>query len=135
MTCGLLKWEAGVLTVEGARELFGRDVLIRDVPYEAGEAITCGSFPASELCACGVFAEYLCDYPLGKGKTCDAPLCATHAMPVGGQSAELMRPHDVAMRRDPQVAMRFDERAAVLNDLHYCPAHLEESVRKSRNGG
>ena len=101
MTCGLLKWEAGVLTVEGARELFGRDVLIRDVPYEAGEAITCGSFPASELCACGVFAEYLCDYPLGKGKTCDAPLCATHAMPVGGQSAELMRPHDVAMRRVP----------------------------------
>lgn len=31
---------------------------------------------------CGIVADYLCDYPLGKGKTCDAPLCRAHAIPV-----------------------------------------------------
>ena len=26
--------------------------------------------------------EFLCDYPVGKGKTCDAPLCGYHAREV-----------------------------------------------------
>ncbi|MCX4030371.1 hypothetical protein H0A36_25705 [Endozoicomonas sp. SM1973] len=27
--------------------------------------------------------EYLCDFPVGKGKTCDRRLCTTHAHEVG----------------------------------------------------
>lgn len=31
---------------------------------------------------CSAVSEHLCDYPMGKGKTCDAPLCSLHAIPV-----------------------------------------------------
>ncbi len=35
---------------------------------------------AVEQCAnCAYIADYLCDFPMGKGKTCDAPLCEDHA--------------------------------------------------------
>lgn len=27
------------------------------------------------VCPCGHFAKFLCDQPVGKGRTCDAPLC------------------------------------------------------------
>ena len=27
------------------------------------------------FCPCGHTAEMLCDYPMGRGKTCDLPLC------------------------------------------------------------
>ncbi len=32
------------------------------------------------MCAsCLYIADYLCDFPMGKGQTCDAPLCEEHA--------------------------------------------------------
>ena len=31
---------------------------------------------------CAWAAEYLCDYPVGNGKTCDRPLCSDHAYEV-----------------------------------------------------
>ena len=34
---------------------------------------------------CGRWADFLCDYPLGDGKTCDAPLCAKHAIQQGAE--------------------------------------------------
>jgi len=32
---------------------------------------------------CGQWAEYECEYPMGKGETCDAPLCGDHAIVQG----------------------------------------------------
>jgi hypothetical protein len=37
--------------------------------------IICGTFKRSPRCRCGQVADYLCDEPMGKGKTCDLPLC------------------------------------------------------------
>lgn len=31
---------------------------------------------------CSGFGDFLCDYPVGDGKTCDAPLCDDHATEV-----------------------------------------------------
>jgi hypothetical protein len=32
---------------------------------------------------CGKCADYLCDFPMGRGKTCDHKLCDEHAHPLG----------------------------------------------------
>ena len=31
---------------------------------------------------CGAVGQFLCDYPVGDGKTCDAALCQSHAFEV-----------------------------------------------------
>ncbi len=42
----------------------------------------CGNF--GEHCAeCGAIADNLCDYPVGKGKTCDRAICEEHSSPIG----------------------------------------------------
>ncbi len=42
----------------------------------------CGDL--GEHCSdCGAVAEYLCDYPVGDGKTCDRLVCEEHAHQVG----------------------------------------------------
>lgn len=38
---------------------------------------------AGEQERCGICSEFLCDWPAGPGKTCDAPMCPTHAHLVG----------------------------------------------------
>jgi hypothetical protein len=49
-----------------------------------------------EACAgCGVVAVALCDWPIGRGRTCDLPLCGRCRVPQGGD----------------------------LRDLDYCPQH------------
>ena len=40
--------------------------------------IVCGDLGPACI-ECGAVAEYLCDYPVGEGKTCDRPLCDAHA--------------------------------------------------------
>lgn len=43
-----------------------------------GRVFMCGDLGAH--CAeCGWFGDYLCDYPVGDGKTCDRQLCEGHA--------------------------------------------------------
>lgn len=32
--------------------------------------------------ACAASSDYLCDYPVGDGVTCDLPLCASHASEI-----------------------------------------------------
>lgn len=32
-------------------------------------------YSATVVCPCGHFATFLCDQPVGRGRTCDAPLC------------------------------------------------------------
>lgn len=48
-----------------------------------GQMIICGNLGphcAAEKCSAG--AGYLCDYPVGDNKTCDLPLCGSHAYEV-----------------------------------------------------
>lgn len=60
----------------------------------------CGSGLKEPHCAdCMGFGDYLCDYPVGAGKTCDRPLCDEHA--------HLVAPPDV----------------------HYCDGHYAEWKR------
>ena len=48
-----------------------------------GWGFMCGEGVHPEPCRdCGVQSEYLCDYPVGNGKTCDALLCEIHAYEV-----------------------------------------------------
>lgn len=55
-----------------------------DVAYDVvpgGDVFICGDINV-DLCGfgeCEYAAEYLCDWPVGKGKTCDLPICRNHA--------------------------------------------------------
>ena len=45
--------------------------------------MTCGTAPLEPICSCGYVADYLCDWPVGDGKTCDLPLCEVCAHEIG----------------------------------------------------
>jgi hypothetical protein len=49
-------------------------------------------YDATAVCPCGHLSERLCDEQLGKGKTCDAPLCRCCATSVGAE-LDLCRLH------------------------------------------
>lgn len=42
----------------------------------------CGAQSEEPHCSCGDFGDYLCDYPVGNDKTCDAPMCDQHRRSV-----------------------------------------------------
>lgn len=43
---------------------------------QSGPVFACSSKKVeSPHCACGHMADFLCDYPMGRGKTCDLNLC------------------------------------------------------------
>jgi len=43
----------------------------------------CGRFGQHcNVTDCGWVSDYLCDYPIGEGKTCDRTLCTDHAYEV-----------------------------------------------------
>jgi hypothetical protein len=68
----------------------------------------CG--PGVKHCvACTLIAEYQCDWPMGKEKTCDAHLCERHAIPQG--------------RLPSTQLMLFEPDEPGESDLHFCPAH------------
>jgi hypothetical protein len=49
-----------------------------------GDHILCGDLgpPCSDP-TCGDVGDNLCDWPMGRGKTCDLPLCDDHAREIG----------------------------------------------------
>lgn len=40
-----------------------------------GPTFICGSGFALPVCKCGHWSDFLCDWPVGGGKTCDIALC------------------------------------------------------------
>lgn len=49
--------------------------------YHVPGAIVCGN---RQKCRdCGGVSRFLCDHPVGDGKTCDRPMCGEHATEVG----------------------------------------------------
>ena len=59
--------------------------------------------------SCGVLAEFLCDFPMGRGKTCDAPLCVDHAIVQGRVPLN-----------QPRLAV---DETGDDEMVHFCPAH------------
>lgn len=51
---------------------------------EDGDAVfLCGDLgPHCAAGKCAAVSGWLCDYPVGEGKTCDLPLCGSHAYEV-----------------------------------------------------
>lgn len=98
----------------------------------AGEGFISGDDAIQPCSTCHYLAEYLCDWPMGKGKTCDALLCEDHALPLVAD-LEALRPDDVAQRRDPEARRLYDRRHAALTDLHYCPAHYAQAQSAPRS--
>ena len=47
-----------------------------------GRAIVCGPRQRRQcsVAGCGAWSTAECDWPMGKGRTCDAHLCARHAV-------------------------------------------------------
>lgn len=50
---------------------------------------------------CAHESEFLCDYPIGKGKTCDIPLCKDHSVKVGS-NFHLCPVHAAMFHREAQ---------------------------------
>ncbi len=58
-----------------------------EIVTESGETIrgimcSRGHQPRPKCIECGQPAPYLCDFPVGTGKTCDKPLCGKHRRKV-----------------------------------------------------
>lgn len=60
-------------------------------------AIVCGPKPRPKQCSsgCGTPASLLCDWKMGDGKTCDAPICRACAKEVD-EDKHLCREHQTA---------------------------------------
>jgi hypothetical protein len=66
------------------------------------EMIVCGEDLDWPVCACGITAEYLCDYPIGKGKTCDLNLCDRCKRSIG-EDRDLCLVHHAQFMGSPKV--------------------------------
>ena len=87
----------------------------RDIENEsfidATPMIVCGDieFPA---CACGHVADFLCDYPVGRGATCDLALCGCCREAIG-EERDLCRIHAAQFRGAERVVPKFFKLKAV----------------------
>lgn len=102
-------------------------------PEEASgaESFICGEGVVPCTC-CAMLSEYLCDWPMGDGKTCDAPLCDVHAM-APQVDVSTLKPSEILARKCPGLAGAAVAAIATLSDLHYCPAHWQQA--QARGGG
>lgn len=53
------------------------------ISVEGETRFMCGDGKPEPLCPCWHLADILCDYPVGRGKTCDLPLCPDCAHSIG----------------------------------------------------
>lgn len=67
--------------VAALEEKIGRETIL-----PGGQMFVCGRDLDEAICSvpgCGQFCDYLCDWPMGRGKTCDLALCGDHRHDVG----------------------------------------------------
>lgn len=73
-----------------AQELIKRGVGDRIMPGLKEWVFVCGEGKRDAQCRCGRWATQLCDEPVGKGKTCDIPICIQCTVrPYPGQDIDL----------------------------------------------
>ena len=65
---------------------------------ELGTVFLHGPADPAAVCPCGHLAEYLCDEPLGRGRTCDGPMCRCCRTPIG-EELDRCRFHAAAAAR------------------------------------
>lgn len=73
----------GAANVERAKRDWDR---AQNSVVPGGEFVMCGRDLHVEMCletGCEYQGETLCDWPMGKGKTCDIALCTDHAKHIG----------------------------------------------------
>ena len=65
---------------------------------------------------CGFMCDRLCDYPLGRGKTCSARLCDEHALVQPDGDLDFCPKHDamVGVRGKPRLTHEEHARCAIL---------------------
>lgn len=73
----------------------------------ATRSFLCGDFVAP-ACECGHVAGFLCDYPVGGGKTCDLALCGCCRESIG-EDRDLCRIHAAQFRGTGRVVPRFSK--------------------------
>lgn len=96
----------------------GRCLCDEVIPPPQEPTFVCG--PDVVACACGYLAEYLCDFPTGRGKTCDAPLCEDCARHPG----PIVHPLDeITARRLPEEDKRRKRLKQQVDDMHFCLPH------------
>jgi hypothetical protein len=70
---------------------------------DGNTAILTGNFPRPKDCACGKPSTRLCDWIIGRGRTCDAPLCdACTSSPA--KDKDLCKRHAQLWAKDPRSA-------------------------------
>lgn len=77
--------EAARLYLKGPRDL-------DEIVFDGSEGWMCGEELRMELCRCGYDSEYLCDFPIGDGRTCDIALCGECRTTIG-EDLDLCRVH------------------------------------------
>lgn len=88
MTCNIVKSKR-VTRRELLESIHGHEVELSDeddvVVTEHGETtyFICGDLEIDVCACCGVEPDFLCDYPIGGGKTCDLPLCSRCKRSIG----------------------------------------------------
>jgi hypothetical protein len=78
---------------------------------------------ACSVPGCNRLSEYLCDFPIARGRTCDARLCSRHARLQSRASTE-------ALPGLADVITRDDE-----TRIDYCPTHdaFHDALTRSRS--
>lgn len=102
---------------------------VRFDPDEDGEGWgwMCGAGVPGPCSVCGLVADHLCDFPMGKGNTCDAMLCEVHAMKAPATAPAV---DDVTARREPAKMRRQKKQQATLDEIEFCPAHFAIAQRR-----
>jgi hypothetical protein len=93
---------------EWGKDEYGRDIrhdpaaCDNEVISEEGQRIfLCGSGPVAPTCRCGHLADLLCDWPIGKGKTCDLPLCSSCSVRIGDDQDLCLIHHNLFAKDNP----------------------------------
>lgn len=80
------------------------DRIERATRVEGSVIWMCGRGTPPVLCVHGYESAYLCDYPMGGGRTCDTPMCEECRRRVG-RDLDLCRLHFAQWRDAPRLVM------------------------------
>jgi len=88
MHCNKIRFKAIPLE-KFPKEVFGEKAMIEysdahpELHEDFGVGFMCGESRQNACHRCGFVADFLCDYPIGKGKSCDLELCEECSQEVG----------------------------------------------------
>lgn len=90
------------------------DAVERLVDFTRTPMHLCGEMEHVEHCKCGHEAGFVCDQPMGRGKTCDIPLCHCCRRAIG-EDFDLCPMHAAMWR--PAASVRLDNNPRIVRPL------------------